>query len=1307
MKSWTGCWTAGQNPSRHDPRRRRHGTAATVRDGREAPVTTGLESHLGLIYAVYGLAFFSLGVVVSVLPRSDNGLPFAPHLGWLAAFGMLHGLLEFVEGQRLLASAPWLDWAGGTLLILSYGALLEFGRRIWNIAEGPFRLPAALVQGAAVAGVAVFVLGAADPLAGLEAGSRWLAGTPGAVLVGAALLLFAGARARHAGADATIHWLRAAALALLAYGLLTPFLTTAYARLPAWLPTSGDFLDFTGLPVQLPRALCAVLAAVAFVMLVRRSGRRANTALRRVVNTLDGFVYRCRDDRHRSMTSVTDGVLGVTGYAPEAFLDPAEVHYGRLIHPDDVDDVRTGVQAATGARRDFDLSYRIVSRGGGVRWVHERGRGIRGLGDRLRYLEGHISDDTARQEAMEDLARTTRLLDSIVEHVPSMIFVKRAADLRFEYLNRAGETLLGRHREQVIGGTDRDLFPEEQAAFFTTKDREALESDGVVDIPEETIDARRGPRVFHTRKIAIRDDRGEPRYLLGISEDITESRRAALALQDSEARLREAQRIARVGNWELDLASGRLDWSEEIFRLFEIDPHRFAANYQAFLDAIHPADRERVDAACSRSLEDRTPYVISHRLRMGDGRIKWVEERCVTDFDGDGRPLVSRGTVQDITERHLLEEELRQFRATLDQTLDCVFMFAADTLRFTYVNRGAMDQLGYGREELLGMHPTDIKPAYDEARFRALIAPLLAGTRERLTFETVHRHRDGRDIPVEVFLQYINPPDQAPRFIAVVRDITERKQAEETLREMNRVLEQRVAERTAALAEREAQLRRAHAIARLGHWTTDVQSGEVTWSDEVYRIFGQDPETFRPGVEAFYATVHPDDLEPVQEAADATLSGTGDFRIDHRIVLPGGEVRWVHEEAVAELDDQGRPRLLTGTVQDITERKQAETAVIQARDEAERANAAKSVFLSRMSHELRTPLNAVLGFSQLLQTDPDQPLTEVQTDNVAEIRHAGKHLLEMVNEVLDLARIESGHMELSLEPVAVAAVVNACAAGIRPMADERGITLGFDVDPDYTVQADYTRLTQVLLNLLSNAVKYNRDDGRIEVRVTAAGPARLRIAVADSGHGIAAADQQRLFQPFERLESAYAGIEGTGIGLALSRYLVEAMGGTIGVDSSLGVGSEFWFELPAAEPAAAHGGESGEALCRRVLYVEDNPANLKLVQKSMAARGDIELLAATSAEEGLEIARQQRPALVLLDINLPGMDGLAAIARLREDPLTRHIPVVAVSSNAMPGDIRRAAAAGFDDYLTKPLDMRRLHAMVDQYLQRAEYPDSS
>ena len=404
-------------------------------------------------------------------------------------------------------------------------------------------------------------------------------------------------------------------------------------------------------------------------------------------------------------------------------------------------------------------------------------------------------------------------------------------------------------------------------------------------------------------------------------------------------------------------------------------------------------------------------------------------------------------------------------------------------------------------------------------------------------------------------------------------------------------------------------------------------------------------------------------------------------------------------------------------------RREAEAALARSHAELEQrvaertaalenANLAKSDFLSRMSHELRTPLNAILGFAQLLAAPGKAALDKRQADDVEEILKAGRHLLAQVNEVLDLARIDSGRIELSLEPVGVAAAVADCLAQVKPLAAQRGLAMTAAIDGALAVQADCTRFKQVLLNLLSNAIKYNQDGGRIDVTADGAGE-RLRIAVRDSGRGIPPEKLPRLFKPFERLESSYDAIEGTGIGLALVKRLVEAMGGAVGVDSTVGAGSTFWFTLPAARlpdlpaPKVGAGGTApdtpppGPAVQpgRRVLYIEDNPANLKLVRKMLATRPDLVMSEAPDAERGLEIAGRERPDLILLDINLPGMDGFAALRQLQTMPDTATIPVVAITANAMKHDIQRGKSAGFADYLTKPLDIEQLLATIDRCLQ--------
>lgn len=402
------------------------------------------------------------------------------------------------------------------------------------------------------------------------------------------------------------------------------------------------------------------------------------------------------------------------------------------------------------------------------------------------------------------------------------------------------------------------------------------------------------------------------------------------------------------------------------------------------------------------------------------------------------------------------------------------------------------------------------------------------------------------------------------------------------------------------------------------------------------------------------------------------------------------------------LEFGGRELRLT-SILDISRQKANELAVQAAKTEAERANQAKSEFLSSMSHELRTPMNAIFGFAQILEFD--ERLDADQQDSVQEILKAARHLLGLINEVLDLAKIESGRIALSTETVLLAPVVEECEQLLRSLAAEREIALRVQAGPLGAVRADKVRLKQVLLNLMSNAIKYNRPRGGIDLAVTAAEHC-LRITVADTGPGIATEDLASLFQPFSRLGAERGTVEGTGIGLAISRRLIEAMGGRIGVDSEPGRGSRFWIELPPAdagqEEAAASGpprpAAPGDEGARQILYIDDNPVNLKLVAQILGRLRHIRLITAHTPELGIELALASRPDLILLDINLPGMDGYEVLQVLKADLQLRHVPVLAVSANAMPKDIERGIAAGFADYLTKPLDVGRFLASIDRHV---------
>ncbi|MGK2900693.1 MAG: hybrid sensor histidine kinase/response regulator [Burkholderiaceae bacterium] len=418
-----------------------------------------------------------------------------------------------------------------------------------------------------------------------------------------------------------------------------------------------------------------------------------------------------------------------------------------------------------------------------------------------------------------------------------------------------------------------------------------------------------------------------------------------------------------------------------------------------------------------------------------------------------------------------------------------------------------------------------------------------------------------------------------------------------------------------------------------------------------------------------------------------------------------------------------RDRTLQGVIvaaRDVTERQRLDQSLQETnvqlertRFAAEKANLAKSDFLSSMSHELRSPLNAILGFGQLLESGSPPPTT-AQKDSIDQILRAGWYLLELINEILDLSLIESGKLSLSPESMSLTDVLDDCQAMIEPQAQESGIRMQFPgSDKPFFVKADRTRVKQVLINLLSNAIKYNRAGGTVEVKCSEITAERTRISFHDTGQGLSAEHLAQLFQPFNRLGQESGAEEGTGIGLVVSKRLVELMGGAIGVESTVGVGSVFWIELNAtADPQLEPGGDepaasaqaplrSGSGL-RTLLHVEDNPANLMLVEKLIERRPDIRLLSAGDGGRGIEIARASLPDVILMDINLPGLSGIEALTILAGDPATAQIPVIALSANAMPHDIERGLEAGFFRYLTKPIKFNEFMDTLDVALKLAE-----
>jgi PAS domain S-box-containing protein len=555
-------------------------------------------------------------------------------------------------------------------------------------------------------------------------------------------------------------------------------------------------------------------------------------------------------------------------------------------------------------------------------------------------------------------------------------------------------------------------------------------------------------------------------------------------------------------------------------------------------------------------------------------------------------------------------------------------------------------------------------------------------------------------------------PSVVRRALREMDDRSERQQAESDLQRLNMELESRVEERTAqlsaaneALAESERRFFDIldHSPAAIflkdleGRYLFANRSCQDVIGKDRSQVIGKTDYDLLPAPLADTYRAHD------QEVMDRGLS----LDFEEIGVEEDLQPRVFHSSKFPLRDGTGKPYALCGISTDITERKRSEQAMSIARREAERANRAKSEFLSRMSHDLRTPLNAVLGFAQLLDMDN---LTADQRESVTQILEAGRHLLDLMNEVLDISRIESGNLSLSPEPVAVAEIVDQVVKLIRPLGTPKQIEVL--VAPSAArgryVRADRQRLNQILLNLMSNAIKYNRQGGRITVSCDDGEKGHIRINVTDTGAGIRPEKLALLFTPFERLGAEQTGVEGTGLGLALSRGLAEAMGGKLGVHSEIDHGSTFWVELRSATPVPADPPlrdmrapvqRSVDSISGTILYIEDNISNVRLVERLLKQRRPgITLLHACDGAVGIDMALEHKPHLIFLDLHLPDTPGEEVLRRLWEDTRTRDIPVAVLSADATLSQSRRLIATGAKAYLTKPLDVSKMLALIDERL---------
>ena len=517
-------------------------------------------------------------------------------------------------------------------------------------------------------------------------------------------------------------------------------------------------------------------------------------------------------------------------------------------------------------------------------------------------------------------------------------------------------------------------------------------------------------------------------------------------------------------------------------------------------------------------------------------------------------------------------------------------------------------------------------------------------------------------------------------------ELVERQRAEETLRQAQEMLQLVINHIPQAIFWKDRNLCFLGCNHKFAHNAGYCSPEELVGLND-FDISGENADAYRA-----------DDMEVIE-------SDLAKLNIEEPLRKLDGSLRWIRTNKIPLHDSRGMVVGLLGSYEDITPQKLAEEQVHQARETADKANAAKSEFLSRMSHELRTPLNAILGFGQILESHQLSPL---QQESISYILKGGRHLLGLINEVLDIARVESGHSELVMEEVLLTDTISEACALMRPIADKHNISINVEtlVPAHCSVLADQRRFKQVFINLLSNAVKYNSVNGQVRVTVNRGSHGGVVIAVSDTGAGISHEDMNKLFVPFERLGATYSDVEGTGLGLTLSRHLMIAMGGTLEVESTLGQGSTFFMNLPEAVsstivplqlPAAIS--EEKELSTRKyiVLCIEDNFSNYRLIELALGSRPDIELLCAKHGRTGLDMACQHVPDLVILDLNLPDMHGHEVLAELQHSELTRDIPVVVISADATRAQVAQMEKA--KAFLSKPLNISEFLSVVDRVLK--------
>lgn len=830
----------------------------------------------------------------------------------------------------------------------------------------------------------------------------------------------------------------------------------------------------------------------------------------------------------------------------------------------------------------------------------------------------------------------------------------------------------------------------------------------------------------------IYKENGFPLYFSATAVDITEMKAAESALRKSEQKLNYAQQMVKMGNWEIEFDTDKNYWSDNYFRIFGMTPQQDGVQAENFTKMIHPDDISIYNEMLIKSKKQQLSISKDIRLIMPDGSLKWISYHVRPTIENK-RVKGLNGVILDITETKYRNEELARLSQAVTQSPVAVLITDTDG-NMEFANPAFEKISGYTFAELYGKHTRILKSGLNEkSTYANLWETITKG--EKWQTEWINKRKNGELYWEQITISpIVNEKGKTTNFLALKQDISERKKFEEEILELNTNLEKKVAERTVELEDSNKTLvaeisdrKKAEELllwnksllemmsnsSPLGFLVVDNRTDEILYFNNRFCEIWE--------IEHLQERMHKGELKnndiipyctPVLVDVKAFAATCTPLQDENNAIVLSDEIPFTNNRTIHRYTTQirGANNRYFGRFyifEDVTDVKNHEQELNNARREAEIANIAKSEFLSRMSHELRTPLNSILGFTQLLEmSEPNL----IQQKGIKHILQSGRHLLNLINEVLDISRIESGKIHIVPETVVLKPLINEMLDVIRPLAQNRNITIPTCNIPDYLcVTADNQRLKQVLLNLLNNAVKYNKENGNISIEITGqdSGQKMVRIEIIDTGVGLSTEDLNKIFVPFERASAAKTDIEGIGLGLSVSKKMIEAMNGNIGVTSQLNTGSTFWIELPAAQCNAIKAinklntqpNTDSKTIKIKILYIENNESSIELIENIISMhRPASTVIALQDESKALKYAIEYKPDIILLDLNLNNSHGSEILAILKNNRSTKHIPVIIISADAMYPDKEKLIQNGARHFIAKPVDVNKFLNLIDNYL---------